>query len=98
MIRADATQPTAAGQSKSPQNQGRSAPEGGGLSARQAERDAGAAQLGVLDGERSAVELDRVAHHGEAQPMPRHALVGTHAALEHAGTIAFGDTRAVILD
>src|SRR5262249_33660180 len=94
---ADATQPTVTGQSKSPQNQARSeSPKA--LSARQAEADAGATEVGALDGERAGIKLDGIAHHGEAEPVARHTLIAPHAALEHSRPIPFGDTGSVVLD
>ena len=61
-------------------------------------REARPAQGRAVDRERAAVQLDGVLDHGQPEPVAGHALIGAHAALEHALAVGRGDARAVVLD
>src|SRR5262245_16919528 len=58
----------------------------------------GTAELGAADVERAAVELDRLAHDGEADALPRHGFVGALAALEQRPSFLGGHAAAVVAD
>src|SRR6185369_9920104 len=66
--------------------------------ARQLDSNLGAAELGVADGQRAAVELDRLTHDREADALPRHRFVGSLAALTELLRELGPDSAAVVAD